>query len=288
MQFSHFVVHVERGDLLQVRFGGTWANIRLLNELEFQSLCAGREFAPTCYETSPVYLRPPFAGDWFIVVDFDGRVGSARDTIVVPWQLIRIGVQIRGRVAPMVPPSDLSLRSLSYYTGELIQRADEIEIWYPEVHGIPHRGIIHSVQTGPMVTTVSAIHNSKRCGGVCIVSFADFEQGKLVNLRRRADSPEHADAIIARAESAIQHQYNWRMASCEQFTDWRLYGRAGRKRNLEGGRMGSCGDSRSSAPLEVRQAVKGECEIAARKSWHCIHPAVPRIPDYVRLLRLEP
>ena len=115
-----------------------------------------------------------------------------------------------------------------YWTGEEIQRADEIEIFYPDLHGIPHRGIVHSFQTGPMgVTGVNVIHNSKRNGGVGFISFADFAQGSIVNVRRRAESPQHAAAIIARAESAIRHPYHWWLANCEHFTDWCYTGKPG-------------------------------------------------------------
>ena len=135
---------------------------------------------------------------------------------VIPWELTRIIAASRGRIVPEILPGD---PSRTYYTGEAIHRADEIEVWYPDLHGIPHRGIVHSLQNGPFGLIVNVIHNSKRGGGV-VVSFADFEQGKLVHLRRRADSPEHADAIIARGDGAIRHPYHWRMANCEQFTDW--------------------------------------------------------------------
>jgi len=115
-----------------------------------------------------------------------------------------------------------------YWTGEEIRRADEIEVFYPDLHGIPHRGIIHGVQVGPMgVTAINVIHNSKRDGGVSVVGFADFAGGNIVSLRRRAESPQHSDAIIARAESAIHHPYHWWLSNCEHFTDWCYTGKPG-------------------------------------------------------------
>jgi|SRR5579871_443902 len=115
-----------------------------------------------------------------------------------------------------------------YWTGEEIRKADEVEVFYPDLHGIPHRGIVYGFQVGPMgAIGIDVIHNSKRNGGVGFISFADFAQSSLVNLRRRAQSSQHADAISARAESAIHHPYHWWLANCEHFTDWCYTGKPG-------------------------------------------------------------
>jgi len=227
-----FSFHTNPGDLIQIRFRGAWASVRLLDRFDYERFHAGHEIEGRYYETSPVFLRPPSADEWFIVVDFEDRPGSAIDGMVIPWALTRMMAASRGRVVPEIPPLD---PPLTYYTGEQIQRADEIEIWYPELHGIPHRGIIHSIQSGPFGVSINVIHNSKRGGGVCIVSLPEFEQGKLVNLRRRAESPEHADDVIARAESAIRHPYHVTIANCEQFTDWCYTGQPGKSETLKAG-----------------------------------------------------
>jgi hypothetical protein len=232
-----FNFQTQPGDLIQIQFRGAWARVLLLNEIDYQRLYAGHQIEGTYYETSPVFLRAPSGGNWYVIVDFEHHLGSPTEGMVIPWEFTRIIAASRGRVVPVIPPSD---PSRTYYTGEAIQRTDEIEIWYPDLHGIPHRGIVHSLQNGPFGVTVNVIHNSKR-GGVCIVSFADFEQGKLINLRRRADSPEHADAIIARADSAIRHPYHWRMANCEQFTDWCYTGEPGKSETLSAGGLLAAG-----------------------------------------------
>jgi Domain of unknown function (DUF1883)/Lecithin retinol acyltransferase len=237
MHFLDSAVTTNPGDLVQVAFRGTGANIGLMGEVDFQSFCAGHPFRfhGEYYRTSPVHLRPHSAGQWHVVVGFGGNAGSVRGVTVIPYQLIRITMQCRGRVAPTA--SEMAVQTLvpRYYTGELIQRADEIEVFYPDLHGIPHRGIIHSIQTGPMGSTITVIHKSKRDGGDSFISFADFEHGSLVNLRRRADSPQHADQIIERAESAIHEPYHWWLANCEHFTDWCYTGNTGKSGTKEAG-----------------------------------------------------
>jgi hypothetical protein len=129
-----------------------------------------------------------------------------------------------------------------YWSGEEIHPADEVEVFYPDLHGIPHRGIIHTFQYGPMgITGMTVIHNSKRGGGVCFISLAEFAQGGPVNLRRRATSPQHAEEIIARAESAIYHPYHWWLANCEHFTDWVYTGRAGESDTKRAGGLVAAG-----------------------------------------------
>src|ERR1017187_9189980 len=139
MNFLNSEVTTEPGDMIQVSFSGVGANIRLMNEFEFQRFCAGHLLPFRHYETSPVFLRPQSAGLCRVVVDFGGFPGSVTVPMILPWQWIRKTVESRGRVAPVYPPSDTHR---TYYTGELIQRADEIDVFYPDLHGIPHRGII--------------------------------------------------------------------------------------------------------------------------------------------------
>jgi hypothetical protein len=98
---------------------------------------------------------------------------------------------------------------------------DELEVSYPDLHGIPHRGLVYRLIEGPLgVQAVEIIHNSKRGGGVCVVSWEDFAQEQSVRLRRRPSSPEHARQIIALAESVKGHPYDAGKANCEHFTDW--------------------------------------------------------------------
>ena len=224
-----FAVDARHGDLIHISFKGPGAHLWLVAESEFHQFLDGCQFPSRYYETSPAFLRPPASGRWIVA----GYGTSLRQEPVVPWELIQLGQRSRGRI-PHAEPSDTNT---TYYTGETIQRADEIEVLYPDLHGIPHRGIVHSIQGAPEGTVVTVIHNSKRGGGVSYITFADFEQGKLVNLRRRAASPEHADRIIARAEWAYGHPYSWNSANCEHFTGWCYTGEPGKSESLTAGKI---------------------------------------------------
>jgi hypothetical protein len=108
-----------------------------------------------------------------------------------------------------------------YSDGSQMGIGDELEVSYPDLHGIPHRGLVYQLTEGPLgVEAIEIIHNSKRGGGVCIVSWDDFAQGLPVRLRRRPSSPDHARQIIALAESVKGHPYDAGKANCEHFTDW--------------------------------------------------------------------
>jgi hypothetical protein len=108
-----------------------------------------------------------------------------------------------------------------YSNGSLMGIGDELEVSYPDLHGIPHRGLVYRLIEGPLgVEAIEIIHNSKRSGGVCVVSWEDFAQGQVVRCRRRPSSPEHAQQIIALADSVKGHPYDAGKANCEHFTDW--------------------------------------------------------------------
>ena len=109
----------------------------------------------------------------------------------------------------------------SYSDGSRMAPGDELEVFYPDLHGIPHRGLVYQLIEGPLgVEAIEIIHNSKRAGGVCVVSWDDFAQGQTVRLRRRPGSTEHAHQIIVLAEKLKHHPYDAGNANCEHFTDW--------------------------------------------------------------------
>jgi hypothetical protein len=108
-----------------------------------------------------------------------------------------------------------------YSDGTLMGIGDELEVSYPDLHGIPHRGLVYRLIEGPLgVQTIEIIHNSKRGGGVCVVSWEDFAQGQPVRCRRRPSSTQHAQQIIALADRVKGHPYDAAKANCEHFTDW--------------------------------------------------------------------
>lgn len=111
-----------------------------------------------------------------------------------------------------------------YSDDSLMTPGDELEVFYPDLHGIPHRGLVYRlIEQEPFgVVGIEVIHNSKRGGGVCVVSWEEFAQGQPVNLRRRPTSAEHAKQILSLASHAHQarQSYIWNLANCEHFTDW--------------------------------------------------------------------
>lgn len=111
---------------------------------------------------------------------------------------------------------------------------DELEVSYPDIHPIPHRGLIYRLAYVPGGVEIHIIHNSKR-SGVCVVRLPDFAQGQPVGLRRRPLSPEHAQAIIYRAECQLNHPYNVLSANCEHFTDFCYNGIQGESPTLQKG-----------------------------------------------------
>jgi hypothetical protein len=120
-----------------------------------------------------------------------------------------------------------------YSDGSPMSPGDELEVSYPDIRPIPHRGLIHRIHEGPYgVEGLDIIHNSKVGGGVCIVSVAGFSQGQEVRLRRRPASPEHAQAIVERAERLLGHPYTI-VTNCEHFTDFCYNGVEGESPTLQ-------------------------------------------------------
>lgn len=120
--------------------------------------------------------------------------------------------------------------------GSPIQPGDEIEVRYPEIHPIPHRGLVSAiVESGLGVVDVQVAHNSKSQGGVCIVSWNQFSQGQPVKLLRRPSSVEHRIAILERARANIGHPYDGAAANCEHFTDYCYSGKPGESPTLQAG-----------------------------------------------------
>ncbi len=119
--------------------------------------------------------------------------------------------------------------------GTLIGLGDELEVSYPDIRPIPHRGLVYSLIEEPLgVTDIEVVHNSKATG-VCVVSWSDFAQGQHVCLLRRPSSPEHQQAILERATANLGHPYDEGKANCEHFTDFCYSGVKGQSPTLQKG-----------------------------------------------------
>ncbi len=83
MNFLQYEFDAGPADLIQVILYGK-ANIRLLDWNNFQKYLKGENH--TYYgghaTTSPVNLRPPRQGHWYVVVDLGGYAGTVRASAV--------------------------------------------------------------------------------------------------------------------------------------------------------------------------------------------------------------
>lgn len=123
-----------------------------------------------------------------------------------------------------------------YLDGSPVTAGDELEVSYPDIRPVPHRGLIYrSVEGSRDITDIEIIHNSKSSGGVCVVGGADFARNQEVRLRRRPLSPEHAQEVLQRATTALGHPYDALAANCEHFTDWCYNGVSGESPTLQAG-----------------------------------------------------
>jgi hypothetical protein len=123
-----------------------------------------------------------------------------------------------------------------YLDGSPVTPGDELEVSYPEIRPVPHRGLIYRFVEGSRdIAGIEIIHNSKSSGGVCVVGGADFARNQEVRRRRRPLSPEHAEEILQRATTALGHPYDALAANCEQFTDWCYNGVSGESPTLQAG-----------------------------------------------------
>ena len=129
----------------------------------------------------------------------------------------------------------------SYSDGSRMAPGDELVVFYPDLHGIPHRGLVYQLFEGPLgVEAIEIIHNSERAGGVYVVSWDDFAQAQTVKLRRRPGSADHTRQIIALADKLKGHPYDAAKANCEHFTDWCYNGGTEAKsETLQAGVLGS-------------------------------------------------
>jgi hypothetical protein len=71
------------GEVYQITLRGTEANVRLMDSSNFQSYRRGgrHEYVGGHYKQSPVTLRVPNAGRWFIVIDLGGYAGTVNSSV---------------------------------------------------------------------------------------------------------------------------------------------------------------------------------------------------------------
>lgn len=82
MNFLKYEFDAGPGDIIQVNLDKQ-ANVRLLDSNNFQNYLKGQQH--TYYgghaKASPVNLRPPYQGHWYVIIDLGGYPGTVRASV---------------------------------------------------------------------------------------------------------------------------------------------------------------------------------------------------------------
>ena len=93
MNFSHYNLgHVNRGSIVEVTLQGSAANVRLMNNSDFNSYKAGRRhhYYGGLAKKSPIQLQVPSSGTWHVSVDMQGLRGTVRFGVrVIPGEALK-------------------------------------------------------------------------------------------------------------------------------------------------------------------------------------------------------
>ncbi len=84
MQFTHYDLgHQERGTVVEITLSGSAANVRLLDNSNFQNYKSGRKhkYYGGLVRKSPTRLTIPNSGNWNVTVDMQGLRGQTRSSI---------------------------------------------------------------------------------------------------------------------------------------------------------------------------------------------------------------
>ncbi len=88
MRFTHYKLgHITANSVVEVTLQGSAANVRLMNQSDFNNYKARRRhrYHGGLAKKSPVRLRVPSSGTWHVTVDMQGLRGSVRSGIrVIP------------------------------------------------------------------------------------------------------------------------------------------------------------------------------------------------------------
>jgi len=110
MNFQHYDLgHLSGGETVVVTLSGSAANVRLMDSSNFQSFKAGRRhrFHGGLAKSSPVRLRVPHSGTWYVTIDLQGMRGNVRSSVhVEPGPLPTIQEQPLSSVPSLVRRHD--------------------------------------------------------------------------------------------------------------------------------------------------------------------------------------
>jgi|CZKE01.1.fsa_nt_gi hypothetical protein len=77
MNFLHYEVSAQSGDVIQVLLAGNAAYVRLMDDNNFHRYRSGQhfQFYGGYFKQSPAIVNAPSAGRWHVVVDLADQVG---------------------------------------------------------------------------------------------------------------------------------------------------------------------------------------------------------------------
>ena len=129
MKFTHYKLgYQSRGTTVEVTLSGNAANVRLLDNSNFQNYKAGRKHQ--CYgglaKRSPVRLVIPRSGYWHVTVDFQGLRGQVRSSIrILPDALPPISEYSPAPLSPLVRDTTSINENTEYRYDVFISHATE-------------------------------------------------------------------------------------------------------------------------------------------------------------------
>lgn len=117
MDFLHFRLgHCERDAIVEITLRGNAANVRLMDDSNFNSYRNGRQHRNLggLMQRSPARLQIPHSGQWHVAVDFQGLRGQANVSVNVIPPDVLAGVLATAMLAAMSPrPAAAPQRTLT-------------------------------------------------------------------------------------------------------------------------------------------------------------------------------
>jgi len=85
MNFLHYTVTTGQRDMVRVYLTGSAANVLVLDDANFESFKAGKEYHyfGGHYTRSPAIIRPPNPGRWNVVINLGGLPGTVNAVVQV-------------------------------------------------------------------------------------------------------------------------------------------------------------------------------------------------------------
>ena len=174
MDFIHSDLGYRRaGDVVEISLSGSAANVRLLDNSNFQAYKSGRQhrYIGGLAKQSPVRLQIPSPGSWNVVVDMQGLQGTARASFrIIPVSALR--------PLPPIQQSTPQLRAIADNLAEAAPNADE---------GTRNYDVFISHASEDKDRVVTPLANALRNRGLS-VWFDRFELRIGDSLRRKIDS----------------------------------------------------------------------------------------------------